>query len=59
MKRRIHNQYLAIKAHHLAVGGTETSWQRMAANPACFNRVWRSLLSLPASDEPPPPAYRR
>ncbi len=59
MQRRIHAQHLAIKAHHLRVGGTDASWQRITTHPGQFNRVWRSLLSLPASDEPPPAAYRR
>ncbi|MDO8941522.1 MAG: hypothetical protein Q7U98_20375 [Methylicorpusculum sp.] len=44
--------YRRIKAYYEARGGTK--WHEVSADPRLFNRVWRALLRLPKSDEPPP-----
>ena len=39
-------------------GGTAEQWQRVAASPAKFNRVWRKVLGIEDATTPPPPGLR-
>lgn len=45
----------AVRSHYLSLPGkTEAGWAEVVVSPAKYNRVWRHLLRLPASDTPPP-----
>ena len=45
----------AAKSHYLSLPGrTESGYEEVMRDPRKFNRVWRYLLKLPPSDEPPP-----
>lgn len=46
----------AIKAYYENMGGKK--WHEVSADHRFFNRVWRAMLRLPKSDNPPPVAYR-
>lgn len=48
------DRHAAIRAHYMSLPGkTEAGWNKVAKDPAKFNRVWNHWLGLPASDKPP------
>lgn len=50
--------YQRIKRYYLSRGRTEAQWLEVAKDPRKFNRVWRALLRLPPSNDPPPAEWR-
>lgn len=53
---RAEQTYQRIKAFYESKGGTK--WDEVSADPRLFNRVWRHMLGLPKSDDPPPLEFR-
>ncbi len=48
-----------IEREYLRRGGTPDKWALAIRDPRLFNRAWNWSLRLPASDKPPPDAWRR
>ena len=48
--------YRRIKRFYESKGGTK--WHEVTADPRLFNRVWRHMLGIDRTDEPPPVGYR-
>jgi hypothetical protein len=48
-----------IRDYFLRRLGDEADWREVSADPRRFNRVWRRMLRLAPSDDPPPVEYRR
>ena len=51
-QQRAERNYQRIKTYYESRGGTK--WHDVSADPRFFNRVWRAMLRLPKSDDPPP-----
>jgi hypothetical protein len=48
-----------IRHYFLRQLGDEEDWRAVSADPRRFNQVWRRMLRLAPSDDPPPAEYRR
>jgi len=44
--------YEKIRRFYESKGGTK--WHQVTADPRFFNRVWRHMLGLERTDDPPP-----
>jgi hypothetical protein len=52
-------RHARIRAYYLRHLGDEEDWRAVSADPRRFNQVWRRMLRLAPSDDPPPAEYRR
>jgi hypothetical protein len=52
-------QHAKIRAYFLRRLGDEADWRAVSADPRRFNQVWRRMLRLAPSDNPPPAEYRQ
>ncbi|MFA6700961.1 MAG: hypothetical protein WCS28_12435 [Thiomicrospira sp.] len=55
-QQRAKQNHQRIKAFYEAKGGTK--WLEVTVDHRLFNRVWRKMLKLPASDMPPSVEFR-
>lgn len=55
-RQRADRNYQRIKAFYESKGGTK--WSEVTADPRLFNRVWRHMLGLERTGDPPPVGCR-